>query len=501
MADVKDFLSQTNASTSASVIPASGAAPTGTYATYKNSTISFRDGLSKILPKKFRLRAVDDFKRAADWILEKSATLADEYEMCRLDHGQNPNKNATDHFPTQRKQPKQQQQNVLLRMDPLLLNHLDVSIRLRQEQARKHGHNCAGHGYILSVLNYCRDVLSFSKHVVHRLTESQTMHTMVVTSTTKGCEHVSMTWRSIARPQDAWELGDVTNSPHRNRAPTNKNEVTVETTNEEFSSPSRPKMPSRPHSPSGETLGRHGTGSDDLVNADDRFQCIAFLSTMDRLVGVVRDRFDTVKEVCMLNKGFQNNGDDDDPRLLHHLMEASIATNLCMECVQSTWAQLSLEHPHVRTMYDLIALVFVFPEIDQNKYPDLFEHSSTRYPHLILHFVADIIESCFSMEEGLDASKAGQPDRCRAPGRGPHRRGRHRCGCLGGGHRGHAGPACHSLEQQLGRHWMRTWIVWSNTCLVAAKWIADVTSTCPLHMCPQTTSAGTDGALVARSYD
>ncbi|CAB9519252.1 expressed unknown protein [Seminavis robusta] len=331
--------------------------PKGIYAVYKQATLAFRDGLVKLLPKKFRLSSVDDYKKASDWVLEKTAAVADYYEASATRGNNSRNRKSA---------PK------VILIDEAIFRHLDVTIRHRQQQMTKHGDNDKGHQYILYVLSYCREVLEYSHRIAHLVLQSSQK------STSRALCHKTV---PSSTSEDAWEIGSK-----------------EEEDKEPFSF-----MPPPPNPPPPCPMDSAGN-SEDLIQADDRFQCIAFLETMDRLMGIVRERFDRVKAICILD-GIE---DANDKKLLHTLMEASIASNTATECIQSTWAELTLEQPHIRNFYDVLAIVFICPLLSaasmQEKH-DILSHDSPRYPHALTHFVGDVIEACFTCD-GLDTTRA-----------------------------------------------------------------------------------------------
>lgn len=377
--------------------------PQGVYAIYKNATEVFRDGLRKLLPKhKSRLKSIDDFKRGADLILKQSAAWADAYE--NRDHN-----NRKQHLP----------KNLPCLVDALVFTSLDTSIRLREEQARRHyGGGDSGHRYVISVLAYCREVLHYSNQITKLLLRHcSNATTTAASSLSLSSSPRASSPRSCMSIDDVWDFEPKTNHPPK--------ECKSEHENQETTTPLRVPRPLPLASPSSSASGRYD-GNEDLIHANDRFQCIALLATMDRLMGVIRNRFDDVKRVCLernihlddAEKEIQEEeNDQQQPKILYLLMEASIAANLCIDCVKSTWAELTLEHAHIRSFYDLLAIVFVLPVLSSNNlshteitaYVATFCSSKQRRhqdaQHLVTHFIGDVIEACFAVD-GLDFSKA-----------------------------------------------------------------------------------------------
>ena len=352
--------------------------PKGIYAIYKQSTQDFRDSLAKLLPKSFRLVTIQDFKRGADHVMEQSLLGLQQQKQQGLSRNNS-----------------KRRSNSRIMIDESILESLGTSIRYRKAQARKYNCNDAGHAYMIAVLEYCRDVLYLANDVTRRQQQERAKQRQTTNQ---------VGFRALVEEdgsQDVWSSATDYYSQWINK-------------------PEPPCLPTA----SEETLC--GSHDDNFIQGDDRFQCIAFLETMDHLMGVVRGHFDETKQLCimenLLDKLKNRNGDDDTCRHLKQqvvvsLMQGAIATNLCMECVQTTWAELTLEHAHIRSLYDLLALVFVLPNLrdkaecqgngvdDTQRFHDVLTFTNERYPHMLLHFVADVVEACFAVG-GLDISKA-----------------------------------------------------------------------------------------------
>ena len=394
--------------------------PTGVYAVYKKATEAVRDGLATLLPKGFRLKCLDDYKRGANMIVQRSIEISNS-------------KGKDTH---------------LVMVEQSVFDSLNLSIRLREQQAQKHGDCCEGHQYIIQVLKYCREVLKFNNEVVESArvipnedgsqrkkakSSKKGKHiknppcrsplkvlqdnpdTPLKTKDTNqedGLKHnVSLVQEKTYRVTNSVQDAQQTNVSNNNECDAtgedaegakDAKEITYDSIaqhirqlHQQLKQLQIPKSDtnSMPQSPESILLA----ADVDLVTADDRFQCIAFLETMDELMGKVQDQFDDVKRTCL------EDFDSNEP--IYRLMEASIATNIYVAEVKSTWAELTLEHGHIRHFFDVVAIVFVLPTLSAAKYEDVFATNTKDQPHIVTNLIGDLVEACFK-SDGMDIDEA-----------------------------------------------------------------------------------------------
>jgi hypothetical protein len=311
----------------------------GIYQTYKRATAAFRDGLHRLLPESSRLETVQDLNRAANFILDawKAGLEADD-----VANGEN----VTLHLP-----------------DTTLLVNLDTAIELRSKLAATYTDGDPGHQYMIDTLKYCRTALRLSRALARQLKERWSNKREVINTSDDNIAKIGGRFHALLDLADDEEVEDAQEFDER-----------VQTGDY---SPKVPRGPEKEYSV-----------DDDLIKCDDRFQASALLWTMNDLMGAVDAHFMLLKEVLRGRSSHHTTTH------LHHLVECTVVTNLAMESVQRMFAELTLDHPHVRSFYDVLAVVFWHgvPEEIDNLIPSSIW---VEKPHLSKQFVGDIVEASF----------------------------------------------------------------------------------------------------------
>ena len=217
-------------------------------------------------------------------------------------------------------------------MDSLALRDLRLTIRMRSHAAKLYGGGDSGHDYFLSVLNYCRTILV-------KLPKEATNDYIIEPSSS-----------SNNNQQNRFELfqGDV------------EDEEELEDDTEVF-----PASLPRPE-PEPESLTLK-----DLMTSDERLDAILFVLSLDEIMAVVVDRYQSV----LLNHQ-QNIAKDIHPsNIVGTLIEAAVATNMGIQQVQRLDIEMSLQYPHLTTPYRLLS-VLVLPVITNKVASIMREHAT-----------------------------------------------------------------------------------------------------------------------------
>ncbi|GAX22887.1 hypothetical protein FisN_24Lu227 [Fistulifera solaris] len=123
--------------------------------------------------------------------------------------------------------------------------------------------------------------------------------------------------------------------------------------------------------------------NDALLNGDDRFQAMALLSTMEDLMGAIKEQHGRLKE-CM----------NQSSSCMKLLLECAVFTNLAVDSINRAENELALEHPHISSFYHVLAIVFLTDSVA--KINQLMDKAlRKKHPHMALEFVAKITEYSF----------------------------------------------------------------------------------------------------------
>jgi len=355
----------------------------GYYEIYKQATTRFRNWMKWSLPPPFnssnKMTSVNDLRKGADQILHHNVACLDKQPP-----------------PLPIKVPKQ------------VLDDLKTSIYYREKYAVIQFGGLKGgdytHKYMVDVLAYCRAVLGFTRQVAKvasinssNLDDAARARVLGVAmqvdmDATVDISNLDDATRAIfAVDSDECKVDDdidqiggrfhalVVNDDDDDENDEDIDELRQTRANiRERSFPSFTPPTSPDHEIDIQTV---------LIEGDDRFQAIALLQTMEDLMGTVESHYGLLKR-------FLRGQDLHDGNSVQLLMECAVAANMATESVRSAENALMINHPHLASFYHILALIYLpnyIADIKRKIDPSRLE----RDPHMVLHFVAGIVDCCF----------------------------------------------------------------------------------------------------------
>lgn len=240
-------------------------------------------------------------------------------------------------------------------VDPLALKDLKLSIRIRSRVAKSlFGGGDSGHKHLLTVLVYCWTVL-VSLPLSSTAEEGISTHENEEPSSSQ--ENRFAAFQSDIEDDDSENLDDMI-------FPT---------------SVPRPEPEPDPMS------------LEDLMRSDERNDAILFLLSLDEIMGYVVEQYQAIVRAHRSNKA-QNIPHS---AVVEELIEAAVATNMCIQQVQRLDMELQLQYPHLTTPYRVLSTV-VLPEITEEVAAVLRGHASENFTSKdIIVFLGDCLECSF----------------------------------------------------------------------------------------------------------
>ena len=213
-----------------------------------------------------------------------------------------------------------------------LLRDLKLAIRVRRRVAKNHHRGGdEGHSYFLSMLVYCFAVLRQLKPLVKKRRTAQ--------ATAQEEDPIENRFAALSMEQD----GD--------------DDDEADLPSERVAKPEEPQLPLRL------TL-------DELISGSDREAAILFLMTLDEIMGLNVQQYNTLKRNWVRN----NVAHQPPSGIVVDILEASTVANLGIQYVQFLEQTLIMDYPHMNTIYRLMA-VLVFPELTKDLTTEVTEKS------------------------------------------------------------------------------------------------------------------------------
>jgi hypothetical protein len=315
----------------------------GIHAQYKQATQEFRDGLQQVLPQNFELRRVPDLQRAANFILDSCIDNLNKFDVT------NPPIVVSD--------------ATMLSLKTSLALRQEISNRMSAEQQDE------GHTFMIDTLRFCRKVLLIAWNLAREIKKRVVNNDVVA-------QDLSERFNAFASLSDPESDED-----------DDEDEIEVSVL-QDFpllleSGNFRVEAPLEPENASQYTI-------EQLVNGDDRFQAVSFLSSMEIMMQSVYTHYEFMKSYLRGKKDISHSSSTN----LYMLMECSVVANIAMESVEQTFATLTLDHPHIKSFYDLLAIVFA---VEGTLEFDALIPSAMRLkkPNLAKSFVGKLVELAF----------------------------------------------------------------------------------------------------------
>jgi hypothetical protein len=245
-----------------------------------------------------------------------------------------------------------------LKVEPQLLRDLKVSILVRKRFADDRvGGGDEGHAYMIQVLEYCWSILAPRYHREARVT--------------------------VAEAE-----GKTDEISFRNRF----DKLSTDSDDDTDFDDNEDDLPSSPLPRPEETVPTR-LSLQELINGTDRMDTILFLFSIDELMSSVSLQYSKLKEASasIQNKGYPPSV------IIEQIMEASVATNLAIQEVASLEQIFILDHPHLNTVYRVLANLN-FSELIQTLTNVVFKKSPIAAQFSEKHaveFLGDAMECAF----------------------------------------------------------------------------------------------------------
>ena len=318
------------------------------YAKYKQATRSFRDGLSKIIPKSIPLKSVSDLGNAVEYLLNESEQANHRCHPPNIGIG--------------------------------LLSQLNTSIKLREEIITKftEGNADEGHSYMNGMLRYCQDVLRKCRKIYVSAAQDD--------KSKSSNNNVKMAYGSEAGDAISDRFGALKVDDDR------EEEQNDEGDGEDDHAPvERPSVPDREYSI-----------EKDLIEGNDRIHAMMYMYHMNMLldlidyhIGHLRAKLENIKSTPNI------------PGIGHSSMESArvfATTTLvmaCSECLnlaldEMKYLDISLkaECPQLKSFYHVVATL-VFPNQVKQLEGCIQPSVLKKNPHMALDFIAEALHFGF----------------------------------------------------------------------------------------------------------
>ncbi|KAL7568109.1 hypothetical protein ACA910_019507 [Epithemia clementina (nom. ined.)] len=374
----------------------------GIYQTYKQATMEFRNGLSLLLPNA-KLESVQDLQRASDHILNSCIVIWEHVVSQTLSPNDVAAATASE---------TETERLILLpelKVPPRpLMESLNTSIANRENVMNRFLANHQGdegHRHMLSTLKYCRKVLKLSRMIAKDIRSALWAREKTCTSHTDDAATSSQEPTSGNDDDDVMDMiGGRFNALLLEEELEDKDDDDDEEEEKggEQAIDLQKRMEERNFRVEAPEPASRDYSIDELIHADDRFQCMAFLTTMDSLMCVVDSHYQNLKDYLRGAPSMSLHSSDTNLQLF---LECAVAANMSMECVETAFSCLSLDHGHIRNFYDVLAIVFGFETIaeignllschNNNDTSAKVDARSRVRPHYVKQFVGDIMEASF----------------------------------------------------------------------------------------------------------
>jgi hypothetical protein len=322
---------------------------------YKEANGRFYHWMAQACPES-NMSAVNDYRHGVQQILKHN------YNVYCLSKQQSGALQEITNTNTSLKTAKNEKRFIIA--PPAIMTSLATCIRLREKLtiriygSKKGGDD--GHRYIIDVLKYCRSALRYANRMATAVHKEENNRT-----------HETKDNRFHALTPD----------PEDEQRDCEQIESNIK----------EGKLPKYTGVQVKEKIDIHQI----YFEGDDRIQAVAFLNTMDELMGTVRHHY-------QLLKIYMRGGQATHPSLssVQLAMECAMVANVATETVARAEHELALDHPHLSSFYRVLALVFLTECVaDINK--RIKKTHLKADAHMALAFVADIVECCFHGRFGL----------------------------------------------------------------------------------------------------
>lgn len=251
-----------------------------------------------------------------------------------------------------------------------ILHELQTSIEIREKFTNYfHGKlgGDGGHKHMLIVLKYCRSVLRFGKHIARiSLKIFREENPTVKVQGDHDVNSIGGRFNALLLEEEEEE------DEEEDEANISEDDIR----NMRLPTFTKPKLPE-------EEIDIET----DLINGDDRFQAMALLFTMDHLMDAIEQHYGVLKRV--LRKQDLHQGS-----IVQLIMECAVVVNMSTESIVAAEATLALDHPHLSSFFHVLALIFLTNDVAELK-AMIPKSKLDEDPHMALHFVAQVVESCF----------------------------------------------------------------------------------------------------------
>ena len=340
----------------------------GLFLRYKRATQAVRDWYASILPAHFRLEYVNDLTRAADHVLETNLAALEQEQ---------PNDSEKTSKQSKKSNKKNNSKSGMMIVAPVeLLDNLNECIELRHQVSKSYQQEAdEGHRYIIDCLKYCRKLLRMSQRGVILRQQQEENKTNKDQGGDEEEAVLGGRYSTLLQDSDEEEEQDEATTP-----------------SEYFR-----KKPQAPPAPTKELL------LDELINGDDRFHAMAFLSQVADLMNLLvtvassaKTQFDELfkyQDIILNNNNVKGRHPayewfEHRPHL--NLMNFTLVCNMILERVQILEAELMTEHPHLDTFYKILGLLFLQPQsIELQR--DIPASVLRRHPHIVKDFVGEVV--------------------------------------------------------------------------------------------------------------
>jgi hypothetical protein len=344
----------------------------GIYERYKKCTQNFRDWMTQVLPHR-KFDHVDDLSKGVQQLLNQNKKAFEAEESCPM-----------------------------VVIAPLgIMENLTTSIKYRElmsetKYGNQQGDNDDGHvgdvgrKYMIETLKYCRQMLRVSRRVARvAIKDAANKNNDKTVDDNAQDEDETSVADEIGGRFHALVLDDSDDEGEEDDQFAVVEEEMIRQGH--FPDIQAPVPPTTPFH------------IEDLINGDDRFQAIAFLQSMEDLMGMVNLHYCLLKEDLRGQDSHDTGINTSKPynNWLQLLMECAAVSNMATETVFVMETSLAVNHPHLSSFYHVLAVVFFYPivaEIQQAIRPERLGQE----PHLAKIFVGDIVECFFHNRGGVD---------------------------------------------------------------------------------------------------
>lgn len=320
------------------------------YQEYKKVGEKVKECFRSLVPSSFRLTTVNDLARAANYIHETSKHVTSFLNSCTqkyiyicID----------DYLDIIKALSKAEQESLLEKFDHILipkhlLQEIRTTISLRSQvmnRYRNEGADDDGHSHFINVLEYCEFELKASRRITKRIRQIVTNIRWTIKN--KFNEENTGTITSVKQKEQniGEDEEDPANISNRFAALVNFDDVGTESESDDDDESD--KVQKAISDPISEETEKYNI--DDLIKGSDRLHACSFLYTIEQLMGIVAMHYQQLKSDVSATKC-------SDPK---QLMQCAMVANTCMYSVQRAEAALINDHPHLSSIYGVLAIVFL----------------------------------------------------------------------------------------------------------------------------------------------